>query len=222
MRPSAHLKKSCNKFLKKSNRLREGLIDAQSLSFRERDLVLGYSILQFHNLWSAYCRTIALSAYYNSKGSVGRTSFSIPASARTKCGDLESFLYDFTIACKPGLARNNPAPPILPRLEPAWHNIDILHDGLARFSYSNIGGITAARGFYQGVTGHITAARNFYAHKKKDTNEKLVSLVRREYTLAFSHDDHVTDILFKRPKGETTPLAVYWIDVVKSGAVLMV
>ncbi|MDI4636720.1 MULTISPECIES: hypothetical protein [Halomonadaceae] len=222
MRPSSHLNKSYNKFLKKSNRLRDDVVKAQSLSFRERDLVLGYTVLQFHNLWAAYCRTIALSAYYKANSSSGKTSFSVPASARTNCRDLESYIYDFTILCKPFLAKKNPSPPIQSRLEPAWHNIDILYDGLSWFSYSNINGVDAARSFYNGVTNHVTAARNFYAHKKKDTNEKLVSLVRREYTVAFSHDEHVTDILFKRPRGEATPLAVYWIDVVKSGAGLMV
>lgn len=222
MRPYLDLNKKCDKFVKKSSRLRQDVANAQHLSFRERDRVVGYSVLQFHNLWGSYCRSIALSAYYGAKDCTGvKTNISVPSGLSSGCINIEEYIYEMTLHCKPFLRRRYNRPPIQSRDEPAWHNIDTLYNGLNFFSYSNLHAVDSARSFYSGVLRHFTDARNFYAHKKKGTNFKLLKTIRQEYPVSFSYDEHATDILYKRPRGYASPLILYWMDVIRSGAYLM-
>lgn len=180
------------------------------LAARDRDAGLTYCIIELQTLWEGFSRALFLSSALSARDSTGQR-ISVTASPGPKT--IEEALTHAIRRVKPGLYKKKQSPPWSWSDEPKWSGIGALLDSMDEVGCSNRPRVAAALSTQTAVFDHLRLVRNFYAHRGRDTRQKLQPLMVT-YSLPPTLHPSRALLLRARVSGvlRPQPLLLDWID----------
>jgi len=186
----------------------------------DREAGLTYCIIELQTLWEGFSRALFLSSALSARDSTGRR-VSVGASPRPRT--IDEALTHAIRRVKPGLYKRKQNPPWSWSDEPKWSGIRALLDSMDEVGCSNRSRVAAALSTQTAVFDHLRLMRNFYAHRGRDTRQKLHSLV---VTYSLPPTLHPSGVLLLRARVSGVlrpqPLLLDWIDDVINTVSLVV
>jgi len=139
---------------------------------RDRELGVTYSVVELYNLWYGFSRSLYLSAAFGARDATGlRVALTVTPRPRT----VEEAL-TYAIRLRPSHKTRNP--PWRWQDEPSWARTKILLDSLAAIGASNGVQVISALSSTSRVFDELEPFRHFFAHRGKDTLQRLPTVVR--------------------------------------------
>lgn len=184
------------------------------------DRAIAFAVIELDNLWASVARSLYLSAAFCGVDESGaRLHLSkVPTPTTTD----EALTY--AIRANRGKSfRKGSTGPWKWRDEPQWWDPSALIRSLDCIGASNLQTVTAALNANPDVFQHLHTFRNFYAHRNRDTRERLIPHLR---TLQFPADVTATfalaspDPSSRDPRPQ--PLLLDWLDDVRRTIALLV
>lgn len=169
-------------------------------SFRDKDRLVTYVIIEATNLWVSYARSFYLSCALgvtDGSGSRIRGSTTPP--------DEDAALRFAIRVVKPNAT---PGAIITRREEPAWHDVGVFLKVLSALGAPNLAHVSAALALAPDPFQHMQTFRNFYAHRNQET-VNLAGRLAARYGAA--RTAHPTAILMSFPPRRTQTVLGGWL-----------
>lgn len=218
MRPSTDLRKLQHSSVARISRLRDGArtvlsaaasADTTSSSCRPEPF-LAYVVIELDNLWASTARSLFLSAAFCARDGTG---MEVTLSVVPKPGSTNEALAHAIRRCRPTRYRAGSTRPWTWNDEPLWWDQRTLLDCLEELGASNFPQVVSALSASPAVFSHLHVFRNFFAHRGKDTRERVIRSLQqlhfpRHYTAAQALMTPVRTPDGIRPQ----PLILDWLD----------
>ena len=171
MRPTRDLRRLRRAALARIDRLSETAFDAVTtpLTARQQDQLIAHCVIELHNVWYGFSRSLFLSVCFGTRDSAGSR---IPLSKVSPAATLEDALSHAVRRCK--TYRYSKGPPWNWIDEPSWVKSSVLLDSLDEIGAGNYALVSAALST-AGVSTtlvHIKDFRHFYAHRGQETRRR--------------------------------------------------
>ncbi len=169
-----------------------------------------YCVMELHTLWDGFSRALFLSSALAARDSSGRR-VAVTVTPRPKSVD-EALAYAIR-RNKPRLYKKKQAAPWSWWDEPKWGKAQVLLDSLDEVGCSNRPKVAAALSTQTAVFDYLAVVRNFYAHRGKDTRERLHPMA---VTYSLPPNLHPSGALLLRARLggalRPQPLLLDWVD----------
>lgn len=174
----------------------------------ELDRTMSHAVIELHNLWLAFSRSLYLSSAFRARdGSGYRVALSKVSQATT-----------VDEALTPAIRRTRPdrksrKPPWNWNDEPRWADVNVLLNSLDEIGASNLPTVSAGLSTGSLVFVTLGPVRNFYAHRGEDTSQRASKALLRYLVPGNVHPTNaLTRHVVVGGVPKALPLVVEWID----------
>jgi hypothetical protein len=172
--------------------------------------VIAYSVMECASTWSGFAREYYLSCALLSPWISGGHRVTYPG--RPITSERDALIEAIRAAKRPGF---NPGPSvkIKPRDEPDWLSKATLSKISGHLGFSHDTKISNALSYQSTFFSHAVPTRNFFAHRGKDSSEKVLNIAKQTYLSPVTcAEEFVNTILV----GRTDTLISEWIADVRN------
>jgi hypothetical protein len=188
----------------------------------ERDRYVAQGIIELHNLWYQFSRSLYLSSAFRARDGAGSRIALAKVGTATSVNDAltHAIRRNKIMAYKKKAAKA--APMWSWSDEPPWASSRVLLSALDEIGASNYQTVAAGLSTQTAVAPHLTKVRNFYAHRSKGTRTNLGG-VFNAYLLPGNEHPSVSLLRHARSAGvpRPQPLILDWVDDI-AGAITLV
>jgi hypothetical protein len=179
---------------------------------------VAYVVVELYNCWHSVSRCLYLSSAFRARDGAGaRISLTVANSA-----DVDAAL-THAISRTRAYLLTYKSPPWGWSDEPFWAQTGVLLDAMDEIGASNRGTIATALGVPNKVLGHLPKFRHFFAHRNRQTANRLRPLIS---SYSISPGLRPTDALATPASGPSgprpQPLLLDWVDDVHNVVALIV
>ena len=168
-----------------------------------------HCIVELHNLWIGFSRSLYLSSAFGARDGLGRR---IQLEAIATADSVDEALTHAIRRTKPNTYRRG-SPPWNWADEPSWGSPKILLDSLDEIGASNRQIVSNGLSTLTSVFTHLPRFRNFYAHRNEDTARGLGGVLMN-YGIAADMHASVALLVAAQIRGvqRPQPLLLDWVD----------
>lgn len=212
MRASRSLQKLHDTLEYRVRRL-EKIFDAMMAAKTVDDRRVSYIIVEVQTLWANFSRHYYLSC--STLKPVGKGGNTIQPSGGSLASERDALLYAIqSLRDKHAHKRALEGSRIMPRDEPTWHEKATILKLSASLKLSNDARIINAFSYPTSFFRDAVTVRNFYAHRNRDTADKVKGLAMRQYGGVVVSS--ATELVASQLPGRAEPLASEWLRDVRS------
>ncbi len=208
MRPVCHLEKLQEAVERQLVRIERCVTPLSLPMTHDNDRMASYATLHLDNVWSSFVRSYYLSWFLRAKTTSGvriSTAITQPKSHTDAVKTAMRFI-------------NGAGRPRVGRQEPPWHERRVLVTLSTKCVASHNAQVMAAMSVPSTALEYLHSVRNFYAHRSKETADRLPAISRK---LSLLPSRRATEIVLGVPLGGSGSVILDWIAEVRDVTLML-